>query len=321
VPGVTTNTAPAVSTITFPGQKPTALLLWTGHREDDAGYQISYTTAISLARDRWTKPQTIQLGTTGAAVTQFSPAVAPYGSSGQQVIVAWRAPGQPGQIWYSVGTALKAGVVAWSPASMIPGGVTSGAPAIYHALHSAAVLAVWHAASGNQLIYAVGFPLVGADLLNWSQPAVIRGSSAVGRPAIAEASTTDAAGTIFVIWRAPGRAGRIERASTADPLFAFGKASWTMPVPFPASVATSAPPAALAIGPGSGFPLLVVYRAVHSQALSYVTMSRGRVLSPVRTVPRLTTLLQSALADLTLFVKAPGNGSVHYEFIRPCPRC
>lgn len=320
VPGVTTATTPAATTITFPGQKPTALLVWTGRRQDDAGYQISYASATSLPHNRWTKPQTIQLGTTGAAVTQFGPAAAPYGSSTRQVIVAWRATGQPGQIWYSIGTAVRPGVLAWSPASLIPGAVTSGGPAIYHALHSAAVLAVWHAASGNQLEYAVGTPLIGADSLKWSPPAVIRGSSAAGRPTIAEVSTNDATGTIFVIWRRPGIAGRIERAATGDPLSA--RPGWTAPVAFPATVATSAPPAALAIGTDSGFPLLIAYRALHGQSLSYFTMARDRVLSPVRTVPRLTSLLQPALADQALFARAVGNGSVHYQtFIRPCPRC
>jgi hypothetical protein len=317
VPGAATTMTPALTQITFPGAKPAALLFWSKAHAGAGADQISYASATSLRANKWTRPGAVRGGT---ARTDRSPAVAPYGTSGTQVIVAWKTPGATGRVRFSIGTARQGRVISWGDVTAVPGATTPDAPALYESAHSHAILLVWRTVHGNHIAYAVGsLPGPAAGMVTWSIPGTIPGAFTPDRPAIAEVSTGTNTGTLFVLWRGLAASDPVQRATTADPLS--GQPTWTRVVSFPATVRAGTAPGAVANYRNGSYPLAVAYRVPHGKTLKYVTLMRGTTGVSPRIVPGISSPDAPVLADGLLFARAAGKPTVYYLWIRPCPLC
>lgn len=288
-----------------------------GRPKDGAGYRISYQGALSLSRDTWSAPGTVDHRT---AVTDRRPSAAPYGApSAGQVIVAWKTAGSGGHIRYSIGTAAKSGKLSWGAALAVPGAVTSEGPTVYSLLRSGAVFVTWKAAASHAIEYVFG-SAKGSKPVTWGKVGTLPGAATTDTPAVAEVSTGSKAGRLYVLWKGLGGHGPIDRAWTRDP--AASHPGWTAPQAFPAAVMTADVPAGQATGTGSSYPLLVVYRAQHGSGLLQVTLAAdGKVTGP-RKVPGISSKYGPALQDSTLAATAPDPGEVFYErMVHPCAGC
>jgi hypothetical protein len=321
VPHALTTTSPALATVTFPGAKTAdTLLFWAGPSVIGQGNRISYARAISLSDNKWSPP-----AMAGKAITASAPAAAPYLSdvfskfTASDVIVTWRAGTE---IQYEIGTAEQDGTISWGPVFSIPGARASDSPAVYSPLYSRAVLVTWKAAGSSAVDYVVGSPGKGNGPVQWGPVAALPRAAASTSPSVAEVSTGSSTGRLYILWRVAGSSGRIDYATTADPLSA--KISWTAPVALPPGSTTSAAPAAQAIGPfgaypppAGRYPLLIVYRAPHSSRLLYVTLPKKGPVSAQRTVPSLSSQDSPALFNSVLAATDPGQ----LFYTRPCGGC
>lgn len=312
VPKAKTNTAPALADVSLSKNSSDLFLFWAGP-STKSGFQISYQRSISLTKNTWSSPLLVEFG---KAVTRSRPAAAQFGSqSPGQVIAVWKDAASP-RILYSIGQVLQ-GVVRWGGVQAIPGADTSGGPAVFQDLHSNVVVVAWRATSGNALDDIVGFPS-SAGHVKWGDVETVTGATTAGTPAIAEASTGTSGGELFILWQVPGSAGQLDFATTPDTLRADVK--WTAPRALPPSVKTGAAPSAIAIGKGQTFPLLVVFRARHGSALSYVTLvSSLKATSPL-SVPHLTAPNGTAISPGVLAAQDPGQ-VFYVPFVRACAGC
>lgn len=120
------------------------------------------------------------------------------------------------------------------------------------------------------------------------------------------------------MWRVPGSAGQVDFATTEEPLR--GIAKWSAPRALPSSVSTGAPPSAEALGKDATFPLLIVFRARHGSALSYVTLARGGTATSPLSVPHFRSFNGTAISPGVLAAQDPGH--VFYQpFVRACAGC
>jgi hypothetical protein len=318
VPGAATTMTPALTAITFPGSaKPAALLFWSQPRPGAVGDQISYASATSLGANKWTDSAAVS---GGKASTDQSPAVAPYGTTGMQVIVAWKTPGPTGQVRYTIGTAQQGGLISWGAVTVVPGVTTPDAPALETAVHSHSILLAWRTVHGHHIGYAVGsLPGPAAGAVTWSSPATIPGAFTADRPDIAEVSTGAKTGILYVLWRGVAGSDPIKRVTTADPLS--DEPKWTRVVSFPATVRSGTAPGATASYRNGNYPLVVAYRVPHGTTLKYVTLVRGKTGVHPRIVPGIQSRNAPLLADGLLFARAVGKPTIYYLWIRPCPLC
>ena len=255
VPQANTNTAPALANVSLGKHRSSLLLFWTGPKEGQAGFKISYQTSISLRKDTWSAPNLVA---SGKPVTRSRPSAAPIGPAGSgQVIVVWKDAASS-RLLYLVGQEGKGGILSWNNGvGQIPGATASDGPTVYQPLHSDVVVVTWKAASGRAVDFIVGFP-GRTGLVKWGPVGSIPRAMTASTPAITEASTGAASGQLFVLWQVPGSAGQVDFATTVDPVRATVK--WTAPRPLSPSVKAGAAPSAVAIGKGTTFPLLIVYR-------------------------------------------------------------
>jgi hypothetical protein len=310
VPHALTNTAPALTVASITGQ---TLLFWTGPSQGKNGFEISYQTAISLAKNRWSAPDLVN---DGKAVTRSRLSAAPFGTTAsRQVIVVWK-DANSAQILYSVGQAGKGNALSWSPISPIPGATTSAGPSVYRPHNSDVILVTWKAVKGHAVDDIVGFGTP-AGGLRWGQVGVIPRAATTGTPAIGEVSTATGRGLVYVFWTGLGTAGPVDFTTTPDPVS--GSPKWTVPRALPASVKSGAAPSAQALGKSASYPLLVVFRALRGSALRYVTLAKsGRVAGPFG-VPHLRSLNGTAISPGVLAAEAPDPGEIFY--VRPCAGC
>ncbi|HXS66008.1 MAG TPA: hypothetical protein VN767_24415 [Streptosporangiaceae bacterium] len=314
VPGALTHTAPALANVSTGKKSSSLLLFWTGPADGSAGFHISYQTSLSLRKNTWSRPNLVAFG---KALTRSRPAASPIGpQSSGQVIVAWKDPADS-RILYAIGHEGKGGIGSWSAVAPIPQAAAASAPSVFRPLHSNLIVVTWQAASGRAVDYIVGIPSP-AGPVKWEQGGSIPRSAATGTPAIAEVSTGSQKGLLYVLWQVPGSSGQVDYATAPEPVR--GQAKWSFPHALPPSVRTGAPPSAQAIGKGLTYPLLVVFRAQHGAALSYVTLSaKGKVTKPVP-VPHIRSSSGTAISPGVLAAEDPDD--VFYEpFVRPCPAC
>lgn len=315
VPGAITNTAPALADVSLAKHRSSLLLFWTGPAQGTSGFQISYQTSISLRKNTWSKPKLVA---SGKPLTHTRPAASPIGPAGSgQVIVTWKDPADP-RLLYAIGQEGKDGILSWSAVAAIPEAAAASGPSIYRPMHSNLIVLTWRAASGHAVDYIVGFPSP-AGVVKWEAPGSIPRSAATGTPAIAEASTSSQNGLLYVLWQVPGNSGQIDFATTQESQLR--QAQWSAPRALPPSVRTGAPPSAQALGQAmTTYPLLVVFRARHGAALSWITLSaKGQVTKP-QPVPHLRSFNGTAISPGVLAAEDPGK--VFYEpFVRPCAGC
>jgi hypothetical protein len=300
VPRAVTTRSPALTSIVFPGIGLRQLLLWAGPGSAAHGFRVSYEFATSLDHNRWSAAAQVD---GGIALTSARPSAAPYGGTARKIIAVWKGSPAVGKIWYSIGTGETGGKVSWSAQLTIPGTLTSGGPAVYALLHSRVVFVTWQVAGSSAIDYVLGSPVATTGAVSWGPVRTVPGAEATSTPAVAEASTGHGAGRLNVFWKGPGDAGRIDYATTHVPLS--GDPRWTDVTRFPADRTTGAPLAAEAIGPGSTFPLLVVYRARHSAHLLYLTLARNGSVSRPREVPDFMSDLGPVLYRAVLAATAP----------------
>ncbi len=209
----------------------------------------------------------------------------------------------------------KKGTLSWPHGPVVlPGAFTSTGPTVFSVLHSGDVFLAWAASNTHRVDYVVG-RIAGRSII-WGEIAHIPGALATAAPAVSEASTSGAAGRIYVLWRRPN-SGLIAGAATADPLS--GHQAWT---PISSAIQTGAAPAATAIGANGSYPLLVVYRAPKGSQLLYATINAAGPLTHKAswTVPKLSSQVGGALLPGILAATDPGN--VDYEpFVRVCAGC
>ncbi len=315
VPAAKTNTAPALANVSQGKNRSNLLLFWTGP-SDPSGFEISYQRSISLRKDTWSPPAQVLFG---KARTRSRPAAAPIGTqSSGQLIVVWKDAANS-RLLYSTGQEDKGGVVRWQGVQSVPGAAASAGPSVLQPLHSNIIVVTWKAASTGAVDYIVGFPGP-SGAVRWGRVLAVPDATTAGTPAIAEASTSSQNGDVYVLWRVPGSTGRIDFAVALEP--SRGIAKWSAPRVLPSSVRTGAPPSAQAIGQGSTFPLLVVFRARHGSALSYVTLGRdGKATSPL-SVPHIRAFNGTGISPGLLAAQSPDPGQVFYEpFVRACAGC
>jgi hypothetical protein len=314
VPGALTHTAPALAKVSTGKNSSRLLLFWTGPADGTAGFHISYQTSLSLRKNTWSHPALVAFG---KAVTRSRPAASPIGPAGSgQVIVTWKDPSDS-RLLYAIGQEGKGGILSWGTVAPIPQAAAASGPSVYRPLHSNLIVVTWQAADGHAVDFIVGFPSPSGQL-KWQAPGSIPRSAATGTPAIAEASTNSQSGVLYALWQVPGSSGQVDFATAPDPVR--DQPKWSAPRALPASVRTGAPPSAQAIGKELTYPLLVVYRARHGAALSYVTLSaKGQLTKPLP-VPHLRSSNGTAISPGVLAAEDPGN--VFYEpFVRPCGGC
>ncbi len=314
VPGARTHTAPALANVSTGKDKSSLLLFWAGPADGSAGFHISYQTSLSLRKNTWSRPNLVAFG---KALTRSRPAASPIGpQAAGQVIVAWKDPGDS-RLLYAIGHEGKGGILAWSAVAPIPQAAAASGPSVFRPLHSNLIVVTWQAASGHAVDYIVGIPSP-AGPVKWEQAGSIPRSAAAGTPAIAEVSTGSQNGLLYVLWQLPGNSGQIDYATAPEPVQ--GQAKWSFPHPLPRTVRTGAPPSAQALGKGLAYPLLVVFRALHGAALSYVTLSaKGQVTKP-QPVPHFRSSNGTAISPGVLAAEDPGD--VFYQpFVRACPGC
>jgi hypothetical protein len=327
VPQARTATSPALALIEFPGMKTSdTVLFWAGPPVDNSGDLISYEFATSLSQNKWSPRATVD-----REITTSRPSAAPYHSpSAQGLIVAW-SKGE--EILYSIGAAEQGRVVSWGPSFAVPGARSTDGPTIYSPLYSPKILVTWRPAGSSVIDFDIGSPGKGTGKIMWGPIGTLPKAAAASTPSVAEASMVHAGGSItgrlFIFWRAAKGAGRIDYSTTtettAHPLPS--TPHWSTPVAFPANLRTGAAPVAQAIGPaidpgtvpGSGYPLLVVYKAPRSSQLLYVTMARDRALSKQRTVPHISSPYSPALFGFVLAATDPGR--VFLLLSRLCGGC
>jgi len=246
-------------------------------------------------------------------------AAAPIGTkSSGQVIVVWKDV-RTSRILYSIGTAGRGDRLAWKGILAIPGAATSDGPAVYRPQHSNVIIVTWKAARGSAIDFVVGLHTA-SGRVKWGKVGVIKGAATSTTPAIAEASTGGKSGKVYVLWKAPGAAGPIDFATTADPVH--GSPTWSAPRALPHTVRTGAAPSAQALGKDKSYPLLVVFRALKGSALLYVTLAKdGKTTSPLA-VPHIRSLNGTTISPGVLAAEAPDPLNVFYEpFVRPCAGC
>ncbi len=316
VPGVRTASSPAQASVAFPGNgnAPGALLFWAGAASRHHEHVISYEHAISVDRDKWSPPKTVD---GGKAATDLSPSAASFTSgSAHDVIVTWKGGGSTGKIWYSIGIAEQGGTLLWGPAFAVPGALTAASPAVFSPLHSGKVFLSWRVAGGSRIGYLAG-STTSTDPLKWGPARILPGARTTGSPDVTEASAGPAKGRLYVLWRtaagSPGGSGRIAYATTADPLA--GVPRWSVPVSLRRGIMTGATPAAQAIGHDATWPLLIVYR--HGSMLEQVTMTESGTLSNQQAVPFLVTHEAPSLFGSILAVTL----MVRVYYVRACSGC
>ncbi len=314
VPGALTNTAPALAKVSLAQDRSNLLLFWTGPADGTAGFRISYQTSLSLRKNTWSRPTLVAFG---KAITRERPAASAIGPQASgQVIVAWKNAGDS-QLLYVIGHEGKGGILAWNSVAPIPQAAAASGPSVFRPLNSNIIVVAWPAAQGHAIDYIVGFPTA-AGGVKWAAPGMIPQSNATGTPALAEVSGTTQGGVLYAAWQVPGNAGQVDFSTAPEPTL--GGAKWSLPRALPPSVKTGAPPSAQAIGKNLAYPLMIVFRARHGAALSYVTLNaKGQVSKPLP-VPHLRSSNGTAISPGVLAAEDPGN--VFYEpFVRPCGGC
>jgi hypothetical protein len=308
VRGALTNTAPALTVATPSGK---TLLFWTGPSRGKNGFEISYQTAINLAKNQWSPPSVVG---DGKALTGSRPSAAPFGAAASgQVVVVWK-DASSSQVLYSIGQAGKGSSLTWSAISAVPGATTTQGPSVYRPQNSDVILVTWKAAKGRAVDDVVGFSTP-AGGLKWGKVGIIPGAATTSTPTIAEVSTGKGRGQVYVFWKGPGTAGPVDFAITSDPVS--GSPKWTSPRALPSSVKSGSAPSALAFGKSTSYPLLVVFRALSGSALMYVELAKnGRATGPFR-VPHLRSLNAPAISPGILAAEDPGQ----IFYVRPCAGC
>jgi hypothetical protein len=316
-PLTNTTLSPALASLTGPGAQEQTALLWTEPPGGRAGDEISYEIAADLKSNVWFPAGFVGAAGKGGwtAMTTQRPSAAPFGRPAQHmVIVTWSgAPDQ--KVWYALGDVAAKGVITWaSGSSAIGGAFTSAGPTVFSPLHSDTVFVTWKAGSSRAIDYVIG-EVVGSSI-TWGKIAKIPGAQTVGSPAVAEASTGKTAGRLYVLWTTAS--GLITGASTADPL-AKGPVTWNAVA---SKVIGGAAPAATAIGPDSGFPLLVAYRSQKSSQLLYAQLFAHGPLTHEKdwTVPKLTSKSGPAVLPGVLAATDPDVDLMTY-YVRACPAC
>ncbi len=309
VPGAFTDESPALSAVTFPGPIGQAVLVaWRGR---GAAGPVRYRfRSPSFRTGAWSA-----VGTVPGASTSSAPAVASYRDpSGRLAVLAVWTGRADHHIWYSQGRALVTGAIAWARPAVLPASVrytsTIDGPAVLFPAHSDAVIVTWRGPASH-VRYVVGRPR-GRGFV-WSASRAIPGSPAPGTrctlfpctsatPAITEESTGTARGVVYVFWKQLGGTG-VYYAAARDPLTASrGRLAWSAPARV-AGAATSAGPAASALGVNGFGPVLLVYKAPATVAVRYQTLAGGS-WSTVARVPGARTgvapaLLRGLLATTT----------------------
>jgi hypothetical protein len=316
VPGAVTSASPALTSVTFPGQTARTFLAWAGPASGGA-LQISYEYSVSLAANRWSPRGTVD---GGAALTSTSPAAATFpGTSGREVIVVWKGPKPTDRVFYSIGTAQPGGKVTWGKQAVIPGSLTTTAPAVYSPLHSKVVLVAWKAAGGTGIDDVTGSPApAGPGGVSWGPVGTIPNAATSVSPALAEASTGTDAGRVYALWRGTGSAGRIFYATTADPVASPPR--WTAPAELPAGRGAGSALTAISTGPGHSYPLLLAFRALTGTALIEETLTRNGKAGPAQVIPSISSGVAPALFGSVLGATSPKK-RIRYKLRRICGGC
>jgi len=165
---------------------------------------LGATTALAAPLASWSGPSRPIPG----AFTNSSPAISSVtfpGPIGQGTIVAWRSRGRAGRILYKFRTpTFHRG--HWSSLGVIPGAMTSSAPAIRgyrDPLGKDALLAVWTGPFDHHIFYAQGETQLNGTI-NWTHAHVLPPKVAF-TPTITGPSAwfPNNANVVMVAWRAP----------------------------------------------------------------------------------------------------------------------
>ncbi|HVB45552.1 MAG TPA: hypothetical protein VNF47_22990 [Streptosporangiaceae bacterium] len=311
-----------MSSITFPGPIGQGIIVaWRG-RGRTAHIYYKFRTA-SFHKGRWSKPGVIPgphaVTESAAAITAYTD---PLGRSA--VLAVWTGP-RHRHIWYSQGETRGNGTIAWTGPAVLPKTVlytnTIDRPAAFVPSHKNVALVAWRGPA-NHVRYAIGTPHRRG--FTWSKSTVVPGSpvSPVGvhctsapctsaTPAIAEASTGTAKGTLYMFWKQYGTR-HLFYASTPDPLTISTRLAWTAPVMVPGAI-TLTGPAASVIGINGFGPLLLVYKAAFTTHVRFQTLTGG-TWSASSFVPRAYTDVTPGLLRGLLATTTPtliGNITLH----------
>jgi hypothetical protein len=317
VPRASTSQGPALAALNPPGGTPETALFWTEPPPaSGAGSPIAYETSTNLRRDVWS-PVGIVDGTgkgSKLALTSRRPSATQLGSAGEQgVFVTWEGAADQ-RVWFTIGAVDKSGKLTWpQPPQFIPGAFTLTGPTVFAPLYSKTVFVAWEAAKGHRIDFVVG--RLAGQSVKWGAISAIPGADTTDAPGVAEASVGLSSGRLYVFWR--DLTGQLAGAFTADPLGA-RPVKWA---PVRSTADTGTGPAATAIGKGSSFPILLVYRAKSSSALLYATLnSTGPLRHTSGEAVRILTTEGQDSPALTLGVLAATDpGEIH--FVRVCPGC
>lgn len=296
VPGVHTNTTPALSQVDVSGLNGT-FLAWKGEFDNAVQYKIRL-------RGHW-YPE----GAVPGAHTNTSPTAALYATIGgkEAVLVAWKTIGKGGlsSIDYSDGVVTTtSGKISWTKRATLPGGTlseTSASPAVLvpqNAVNPRVIVA--YRGPGNHVRIEIGTQTSFGRTFSWGTKKVrsawISGASwalTSEQPALAEIiKPTTQDGTIYVFWTqliGKGPDKQIDYATTTDiknvGLDGNASLTWSAGTPVPNisvkggfAQTTGSPAVASASVFGYG-PLLLAYKGPYGFNIRYQTLSDAGVWS------------------------------------------
>jgi hypothetical protein len=312
IPGVQTNSSPALSTVTFPNPVGQGIIVaWRGR---GAAGHIFYKYRTNSTH-HWSHDARL-----GGALTSAAPAVGSYidplGRSA--VLIVWSGH-QNHHIWYSQGETKANGTISFTKPAFLPTSIrwasTFNAPTVFFPDHKNIVLVAWRGPA-NHVRYSVGVPA--GRGFHWKQSDHVPGnppspSSAhcsvapctSATPAIAERSTSTSAGLIYVFWKQLGTRHLFYAATVDSHAANWSHLSWSGLKRVPGAVALTAPAAAVPRLNGTG-SLLLAYKAPFSTHVRFQTLTSG-TWSAFATVPRTRTAVAPALLRNILANTTPGT--------------
>src|SRR5215472_1846656 len=315
VPGAVTNDSPSVGSGTFnSGLGQGTIVAWRGRGIAGRVFYKYRTPALG----HWSRT-----GTVPHAFTSSSPAIIQYGGShdplGRDAVVAVWTGHADHHIWYSEGQTHPDGTINWTRPAIIPRSVRYAAsieaPTAFFPNNKYAMVVTWRGPA-NHVRYAIGKPFHRGFL--WSQSALVPGGTlgspvhcvfapcTSATPALAEIQTSlsPATGTVYVFWKQLGSRKIFYATTTDGPATNWNHLTWTAPVQVPLGAATTEGPAASALPPVIGGPLLLVYKGPVGTGVRFQTLT-GATWSPWAFVPGAHTSVAPALRGATLAITTP----------------
>ena len=312
VPGVQTNSTPALSTLTFPNPVGQGILLaWRGRGV--AGH-IFYKYRTN-SKHHWSHNAEL-----AGARTSSAPAVGSYIDplGRNAVLVVWSGH-QNHHIWYSQGETRSNGTISFTKPAFLPVSIkwasTFNAPTVFFPDHKNVVVVAWRGPA-NHVRYSVGVPAGRkfiwrkSDLVPGNPPSPGSAHCTVApctsaTPAITEQSTSTSTGLIYVFWKQRGTRDLFYSTTVDSHATNWSHLSWSGPAKVPGAVALTAPAVSVPRLNGTG-PLLLVYKSPFSTHVRFQTLTSG-TWSAFATVPRTRTAVAPALLRNILGSTTPGT--------------